>query len=93
MIPLLEVNWNLPVSSVAIRSWGSVILLKTWLERVSNLSIGYFVFGGVLWVLVELMFFLTCFMCHFAVAMEGGRCFMSYTVMLVQVVKWPFLMA
>ena len=29
----------------------------------------------------------------FAVAMEGGRCFMSSTIRLIQVVKWPFLMA
>ena len=29
----------------------------------------------------------------FAVAMEGRMCFMSYTVRLVQVLKWPFLMA
>ena len=39
------------------------------------------------------MFFLICFMWPFNVDMEGGRCFISYTVRLVQVVKWPFLMA
>ena len=39
------------------------------------------------------MFFLICSMCPFVVPMEGGRCFISYTVRLVQVVKLPFLMA
>ena len=39
------------------------------------------------------MFFLIFFMSTFAVAMEGGRCFMRYTIRLVQLVKWPFLMA
>ena len=39
------------------------------------------------------MFFLICFMWPFEVNMEGGMCFMSSTVRLVQVVKWPFLMA
>ena len=38
------------------------------------------------------MFFLICFMWHFAVAMEGGGCFISSTVKLLQVVKWVFLM-
>ena len=78
--------------SVAIRSWGSMISAKTCLERVSNLSIGSSVFGGVLWVLVDLILFLICFMWPFAVDMEGGRFFMSYTVRLVQVVNCPFLM-
>ena len=39
------------------------------------------------------MFFLIFFMCNFAVAMEGGRCFMRSTVRLGQVVNLPFLMA
>ena len=39
------------------------------------------------------MFFLICFMWNFAVAMEGDMCFMSSTVRLGQVAKWPFLMA
>ena len=39
------------------------------------------------------MFFLICFMWTFTMDMEGGRCFISYTVRLGQVVKWPFLMA
>ena len=70
-----------------------MLLAKTWLDRVSNVSIGLSSCGGVPWVLVNLMFFLICFMWNFAVAMEGGRCFMSSTVRLGQVVKWPFLMA
>ena len=89
----MEVTGNLPVRSVAIRSWGLMILVKTWLEHVSNIYIGYTVFGGMLSVLVKFMFSLICFMCNFDVAMEGGRCLMSFTVMLGQVVKWPFLMA
>ena len=39
------------------------------------------------------MFFLICSVWHFAVAIEGGGCFISSTVRLVQVVKWVFLMA
>ena len=39
------------------------------------------------------MLFLICFMWNFAVAIEVGRRFMSSTVRLDQVVKWPFLMA
>ena len=39
------------------------------------------------------MFFLICFMWPFNVDMEGGRCFISSTVSLGQVVKWPLLMA
>ena len=64
-----------------------------WLELISNVSIFLSLFGGLPWVLVELMFFLICFMCTFEVAMEGGRCFMSSTGSLGQVVKWLFLMA
>ena len=78
---------------VAILSWGSMISVKKWLERVSSLSIGYALFGRMLWVLVYLMFFLICFMWYFAVAMEGVSCFISSTVGLGQVVKWPFLVA
>ena len=78
---------------VAIHCWGLMISVKTWLERVSNVSIGSYLFGVVPWVLVELMFFLIFFMWHFAVDMQVGRCFMSYTVRLIQVVKWLFLMA
>ena len=72
---------------------GLMISVKTWLERVSNVSIGLSLFGGVPWVLVDLMLFLIYFMWTFAVAMEGGRCLMSSTVRLGQVVKWSFLMA
>ena len=39
------------------------------------------------------MFFLIYFMLNCEVTMEGGMCFMSSTVRLDQVVKWPFLMA
>ena len=93
LLPLLEVTGNLLVRSVAIRYWGSMILVKTWLEHVSNVSIGLSLFGGFPWFLVELMFFLICFMWPFSVAMEGVRCLISSPVRLVQVVKWPFLMA
>ena len=72
-LPLLEVTGNLPVRSVAIRYWGLVVLLKMWLERVSNSSIGYSLFEGVLWVFVELILFLVYFKCPFSVDMEGGR--------------------
>ena len=65
---------------------------KKWLERVSNVSVSSSFFGGVPWVLVDLVFFLICSMWPFAVAMEGFRCFMIYTVRLGQVVKWHFLM-
>ena len=68
-----------------------MIFAKTWFELVSNVSIGSSSFGDVPWVLVDVMFFLICFMWIFAVAMERGRCFMSSTVRLSQVVKWPFL--
>ena len=68
-------------------------MAKMWLEHVSNVSIGSSLFGGVPWVLVDLMFFLICFMWTFVVAMEGDRCFMSYTVRLGQVMKWMLLMA
>ena len=84
---------NLPVRSVTIRSWVSMILVKTWLERVSNISIGSSLFGGMLWVFVELIFFLICFMWPFEVAMEGYMCFINSTVRLGRVVKWLFLMA
>ena len=43
--------------------------------------------------MVDLVFFLICFMWNFVAAIEGGRCFMSFTFILGQVVKWPFLMA
>ena len=68
-----------------------MILAKTWLERVPNVSIGLYSVGDIFFVLVDWMFFLICFMCPFEVAMEGGRCFMSSTVRLGQVVNWPFL--
>ena len=81
------------VRSVAIRSWGSLILEKRWLDRVSNFSIGLSSVRGVFWVLVEFMFFLIWLMCPFAVAIKGGRYFMRFTVRLGQVVKWKFLMS
>ena len=37
------------------------------------------------------MLFLIFFMWHFALVVEVGRCFISSTVSLGQVVKWPFL--
>ena len=69
-----------------------MISVKTWLERVSNVSIDSSFFGGVPWVLVYLIFFLICFMWPFAVSIEGVRCFMSSTVRLGQVVKGPLFM-
>ena len=79
--------------SVAIHCWEFLVLAKTWLECVSNVSIDLSSVGGVSGVLVDLVFFPICFVCTFAVSMEGGKCFMRYTVMLENVVKWPFLMA
>ena len=73
LLPLLKLTGNLTVRLVSIRSWGSMILVKTWLECVSNLSIGSSLFRGVICVLVELIFFLIFFMWPFAVAMELGR--------------------
>ena len=58
----------------------------------SNVSIVLSSVGGVFGVLVDLMFFLICFMCTFAVTMEGSRCFIKYTFKLGHVVKWTFLM-
>ena len=69
LLPLLKVTSSLLVRSVAIRSWGSIISVKIWLERVSNLYIGSSVFGGVLLVLVDLIFFLIFFIWPFAVGM------------------------
>ena len=44
--------------SVAISYWGSMILSKMWLERVSNVSISFSYVRGLSGVLVDLMFFL-----------------------------------
>ena len=46
LLPLLDVTGNLPMRLVAIRCWGSMILENTWVERVSNVSIGSSSFGG-----------------------------------------------
>ena len=64
-----------------------MIFVKTWLERVSNVSIGYYSVGGVSRFLKELIFFQICFICNFAVAMEVGRCFIRSTVRLDHVEK------
>ena len=77
---------------VAIRCWGSMISLKTWLERVSNFFIGYSSVGGVSGVLVDFMLFRICFVCPFDMAMERGGCFIRSTVSMGHVVKWDFLM-
>ena len=69
-------NGNWPVRSVYIRCWVSMILVKTWLESVTNVYISSSSVGGVSGVLVDLMFLLICFMCNFAVAMELGRSFL-----------------
>ena len=60
-------------------------MVKTWLERASNLSIGASsdVIGSS--VLVECIFFLVLFMCTFSVDMYGKRCFMSSNVRFVYV--------
>ena len=68
-----------------------MILLKMWLEHVSNFSIVSYSIGGVSGVLVDLMFFWICFMCHFPVAMYGGRSFIKSTARLVHLEKLPFL--
>ena len=46
-----------------------MVLEKTWLERVSKISIGYSYVGVVSVVLVDLMFLRIFFMFPFAVAM------------------------
>ena len=78
---------------VAIHSWRLMILVKTWLECVSKVSIGYSSIGVVSGVLVELMLLSICVMCPFNVAMEFGRCFIGSTVRLGHVDKWPLFMA
>ena len=70
-----------------------MILVKTWLERVSNVSIGSPSVGVVSVVLLDLVFFRICFMCHFSVAMEGGRFLIRFTVRLGHVDNRPFSMA
>ena len=45
LLPLLDFTGNLPVRSFDIRCWGSMIFPKTWLERVSNVSIFSSLFG------------------------------------------------
>ena len=70
-----------------------MILVKTWLECVSKVSIGYSSIGVVSGVLVELMLLSICVMCPFNVAMEFGRCFIGSTVRLGHVDKRPLLMA
>ena len=89
----MDVTWNWPVRLIAIYCWGSMISVKMWLERVSNVYIGSSSIWGVPGVLVNLMFFRICFMCPFAADMEGGTCFVRSTVRLVHVLKWHFLMA
>ena len=78
---------------VAIICWGSMILVKTWLERVSKVSIGYSSIGVVSGVLVDLMFLSICVMCPFPVVTEFGRCFIGSNVRLGHVDKWPLFMA
>ena len=58
---------------VDIPCWGSIILVKKWLEPVSNVSIGSYSDEGVSGVLMDLMFFRICFMCPFSMDVEGGR--------------------
>ena len=93
LFPLLDVTGNLPVISVAIQCWVSIILVKTWSEHVSNVSIGSSSFGGISRVLVDLMFFRICFMCPFFVAMEGCRCLILSIVRLGHMEKWLLLVA
>ena len=53
----------------------------------------FFSVRGVSGVVVDLMVFLVLFMCPFSVDMARGGCFMMSTVMLVNVVSFPFLVA
>ena len=78
---------------VAIFCWGLMISVKTWLECVSKVSIGYSSVGVVSGVLVDLMFLSICVMCPFPVVTEFGRCFIGSTVRLGHVDKWPLFMA
>ena len=70
-----------------------MVFVNTCLECASNFSIGASSWGFGSGVFVEWMFFWIFFLCHFAVDMYGGRCFISSTFMLVHVEKWTFLMA
>ena len=67
-------------------------MVKTWLEHVSNVSIGSSYIGVVSEVLVDLMFFRIFFMGNSSVAMEGVRCFIRSTVILFHVEKLHLLM-
>ena len=87
LLPLLGVNGDITTRSLSIHCWRLMISVKRWLQRVSNVSIGLSLLGGVPWVFVDLILFLICFMWPFVISMEGVRCFMSSTVRLVQVVK------
>ena len=93
LFPLLDVTGNLPVMSFAIRCWVSMILVKTWLECVPNVSIGSYSFGVISRVLVDLIFFRICFVCPFFVVMEGSRCLIISIVRLGHVEKWLLLVA
>ena len=65
--------------------------MKSWLERVFNVSIGSTYVGGLSGFLVDLMFFQISLMCNFSGSIEGGRCFIKSNVRLGHAVKWPLL--
>ena len=69
-----------------------MVLVDTWLEQTSNVSIGSPSGGVVSCVLVDLLLFRIFFMCTFTLGMDGGRCFIRPTVSLGYTEKWPFLM-
>ena len=69
----LDVNGYRAVRLVAILCWRSMMLVKTWLERVSKFFIGPPSVGFVSGVLVDLMFLRIFFMRLFTVATEGSR--------------------
>ena len=72
LIPLLYITGNRPVRLVAIVCRRSMILLKTWLYRLSNFLISSSSDGVDSGVSVNWMFFLVCLTCPFEVVMEGG---------------------
>ena len=92
LFPQLYLTGDWLVSSVAIIFCGPIILVKNWLDCVSNFSIGSFSGGVGSGVIFDWVFFLVCFICLFTVTMDGGRCCISSTVRLVHVANYPSLM-
>ena len=87
MLPLLEVTRDRLVRLVSMRCCGSMILVMTVLERISNGSKSHS-YGKVgSGVLVYLMFFIFFFVLPLAVSMYVRRCFTKSIIMLGHVEK------